>query len=110
MAFVNPQGTVFVRWHGAGIVFRRHTFEWVLPAMMGPHLKYDPRKLPVPVVAVDIGPEHVHIWEWTAEKRDYDTRVYAKGLDNETHLLRLATDRLHDGYRGGTTVPRVQEL
>ena len=46
MAFINPQGTVFARWHGAGIVFRRHTYEWVLPAMYGPHLKYDPRKLP----------------------------------------------------------------
>lgn len=97
----------YERFHGDGIVYRRHTYEWILPADVGPHLKYDKRLLPVPIMVVDITSEHVHIWEWTAEKTDWDRRVYARGRDNEDYYLHISARRILRGYRGGTSVERV---
>ena len=104
MATARP---TYAHWHGDGIVFRRHTYEWVLPASLGRHLSYDPRLLPVPVTIVDITAEYVHIWEWTAEETDWDRRVYARGRDNEDYYLRAAIDRTLHGHRGGTALEPV---
>ena len=111
MAFVNPQGMVFARWHGAGIVFRRHTFVWVLPALMGPHLTYDPRRLPVPVTRAHFAPNSVEVWEETRSDADrYYRRIFAVGKDNEAYYLRSAIARIDNGYRGGTTLPPRAEI
>jgi hypothetical protein len=104
MALARP---CYARFRGDGIVFRRHTYEWILPSGLGPHLRYDPKKLPVVQTAVDIREDSVEVWEFTAEKLGYDRRVFACARCNEDHYLRLAVARINDGYRCGTTIERV---
>jgi hypothetical protein len=86
------------RYHGDGMVLKRHTYEWIVPADVGPHIKYDRRLLPVVILDVYIMPGHVHIWT-------HDRRVFARGRPNEDYYLYRAANRILHGYRGGTTLP-----
>lgn len=97
----------YALWHGEGIVYRRHSYEWVLPAIFQADLRYDPTKVPVVINSVEIGPDNVSIWEMSGERLRYDRRVFARGVDNESHYLRMSIDRIRDGYCGSAALPVV---
>lgn len=104
MAIARPN---YMRWHGDGIVFKHHIFDWVLPASFQPHLKYDPSRLPMVIHLTEISPDRVTMWEMTAERLTYDRRVFAMSADNESHYLRMSIERIRNGYSGSAALPNV---
>src|SRR5256885_11710615 len=102
MTPVRPAGYIAYAQNDPGIVFKRHTYEWVLPAAFQPHLKYNPSRLPVVQHYVIIRAEYTVVWEFTGTRFEFDRIVIGVARSNEEYYLRMSIHRIKHGHRAFT--------